>query len=93
MEVTEKERQEILERYFNEDRSRLKEIPSKLKRKLVILEELIKQFEAGKSYSEQEVNQVLQTFNEDYALIRRLLVEQKYMNRTKDGKCYWVETE
>jgi hypothetical protein len=62
--MTEKERQEILGRYFNEDHSRLIEIPSKLKRKLVVLEELIKRFEKEQSYSKQEVNQVLKTFHE-----------------------------
>lgn len=91
MEIPEVERKKVLDGYFNKAGTRLIDFPRKLKRKLIILDELIKQFDKKKMYSEQEVNKLLKQFYDDYTLIRRLFVEYNYMGRTKNGYEYWVK--
>lgn len=47
-------------------------------------------FEDGKKYSEQEVNEILRPIYEDYMTIRRYLIMYGFMERTKDGRQYWL---
>ncbi len=65
--------------------------PSKRSLQLVALDYLASKFEAGKVYSEKDVNALLNqyhTFN-DVALLRRELYERGLLNRAKDGSEYW----
>jgi hypothetical protein len=87
--VTEAERKEILARYFEGDR--LKELPAREKRKLVVLERLAKSFEAGRRYSEKEVNETILRFHADCAAIRRYLVYYGFMDREPGGGDYWLK--
>ncbi|MDR1687359.1 MAG: DUF2087 domain-containing protein [Clostridiales bacterium] len=64
---------------------------NKDKKRLFILETIIKQFEKGKKYTEKEINTVLKGIYTDYAILRRCLIEQGLMERTDDGKEYWVK--
>jgi hypothetical protein len=70
---------------------RLTQWPSKRTVQQVALDYLATKFEAGKVYSEKEVNTLLNqlhTFN-DAALLRRELHERGLLNRAKDGSEYW----
>lgn len=53
---------------------RLKTIPAQRKKREVILRYLAAQFEPGRVYSEKEVNQMLVTYHDDVATLRRELV-------------------
>ncbi len=58
---------------------------------ILVAEMLAEKFEAGKKYSEVEVNELLNqhhTFN-DPATLRRLLFGSKLLGRTLDGREYW----
>jgi len=66
---------------------RLVQIPAQLKKRQIILEEILKEFEPGKKYSEHEVNQVLLEFHEDVATLRRAMIGEGYMQRDKG--IYW----
>jgi hypothetical protein len=70
---------------------RLKAFSPKEKKKIVILREISGQFERGVKYSEKEINSVLKPIYEDYATIRRYLIEYGFMERTKDCKEYWIK--
>lgn len=70
---------------------KLKSFSPKEKKKLVILKKLSEQFEPGKQYSEKEVNVVLQSVYEDYATLRRYLIEYGFMERTNDCNMYWLK--
>ena len=63
------------------------------KKKLAsMLEFLAEKFVAGKKYSEMEVNEILNqhhSFN-DPATLRRLMFGSRLINRTLDGKSYWL---
>lgn len=87
--LTEKEQQTILASYFTPTGA-LKEIPSKEKRKIVVLREIAKQFKPEKQYSETEINRILKRIHEDYPYLRRLLIEYGFLERTRDGRLYWV---
>ena len=55
----------------------------------IILRHIVKIFEPGRSYSEKEVNELLQRYNEDSATLRRELVGYKLMQREGGGGKYW----
>ncbi|MBI5666703.1 MAG: DUF2087 domain-containing protein [Chloroflexi bacterium] len=65
--------------------------PSKRSIQLQVLDYLAAQFEAGRDYSEREVNALLNQFHtfEDGALLRRELFERGLLNRERDGSRYW----
>lgn len=89
--VTPDEERKILETCFVSLKPPvLKVFPPKQKRKLVILRVIAREFEAGRRYSEKEVNAVLKPIFADYATIRRYLLEYGFMDRTLGGKEYWL---
>ena len=60
---------------------RLKTIPAQRKKKDIVVRYLAQQFDAGRTYTEQEVNFKLLDFHEDYATLRREMVDGKLMRR------------
>lgn len=80
MHVTETERAEILKNFFTAD-GRLKTIPAQRKKRLVVLEKMASGFELNKVYSEKEVSMYLRRFHEDYATLRRELIDCRFMYR------------
>lgn len=63
--------------------TRLTQFPNREKRWLVILRWLVTLFEPGVRYSEKEVNAILTRVHEDYALMRRDLIEYGFMRRAR----------
>lgn len=89
--VTEQEREHILQTFFlSLDPLKLQAFSPKEKKKVVILMKIAEQFEQGKQYSEKEVNQILASVYNDFATLRRYLIDYGFMKRTKDGKKYWL---
>ncbi len=89
--ITLQEKEQIIEAFFSStDPLVLKTFTSKEKKKVVILGKIAEQFEAGRKYSEKEVNEILKPIYEDYTEIRRYLIMYGYMERTKDGTGYWL---
>lgn len=72
---------------------RLRQIPAKEKKLLVIIKWLAIQFEPDRTYTEREVNAVITRFHDDYATLRRSLVSYGYMRRERGGGQYWVTPE
>ena len=79
------EEQSILSRFFRGER--LAEIPSQRAKRLVILERLALDFEPGRRYAEPEVNELLQRYHDDYAALRRYLVDEGFLDRSAGE--YW----
>jgi hypothetical protein len=75
-----------LRAYLSLDGS-LKAIPTQNKKLMVILNHLVKNFEPGVKYPENQVNQILRHFHEDTAAIRRYMVDNKLLSREKG--IYW----
>jgi hypothetical protein len=71
----------------------LKTIPAKEKKKYILLCIIIHQFTKDRIYTEKEVNLILKPIAEDYVLIRRYLIDYKFLSRTTDGKEYWLNVD
>ncbi len=75
----------VFKNYFKGER--LVQIPVNEKKWIVILDWFAAKFEMGVEYPEKQVNEIIKQHHEDYATIRRDLIERRYMKR-KDG-IYW----
>ena len=65
----------------------LTSIPTKIRKRLVVLDRLSQEFEPGEKHAESEVNNRLRAFHPDVAALRRYLVEEGFLDRA-DG-FYW----
>jgi hypothetical protein len=76
---------------FLDDEGKVKIWPSKMKKKLAVLEYIADKFEPGKDYTEKEVNAIINEWHTfgDYFILRRGMADYKLLNRTKDGSRYW----
>ncbi|MBA2873877.1 DUF2087 domain-containing protein [Thermaerobacillus caldiproteolyticus] len=74
------ERQKVIENFFTTD-GRLKNIPAQRKKKLIVLEHMLKGLQKGKKYEEKELNEYIKKFHDDYATIRREFIINNYMYR------------
>ena len=88
--TTDKEKNDVLKNYMDENKA-LKSYPAKEKKKIIVLAEIAKNFSKGKTYSEKEINRALKRIYEDYATIRRALIEYGFLERTNDCSSYWVK--
>lgn len=88
--ITDKEKEDTIKTYMD-DTGALKTYPSKEKKKIIVLEEICKNFSKGKTYSEKEINRILKRIYEDYVTIRRSLIEYGFIERTNDCNSYWVK--
>jgi hypothetical protein len=66
---------------------RLVIMPSKRSKLLLVLDHIAQDFELGRTYPESEVNQVLERYHDDYAAMRRYLVDEAFM--TRESGVYW----
>jgi hypothetical protein len=78
--------QRVLQNFLTDD-GRLRTIPSKRSKLLVVLDRLAQEFEPGRTYPEAEVNEILLRFHPDFAALRRYLVENDFM--TREDNVYW----
>ena len=74
-------------RNFLSAEGRLRTIPTKHSKLLVVLDHLAQAFEPGRRYPESEVNDVLGRAHPDHAALRRYLVENGFM--TREDSVYW----
>ena len=92
--ITQKEKDEVLSRYFDESGAlRIKNFPVKEKKKIIILQRLMDNFQPGRSYTEAEVNGILGRYYEDFVTVRRYLIQYGFMARDKTGENYRVNLQ
>lgn len=65
---------------FLED-GRLKAIPSQHKKREAVLRYLVLRFEPERMYEEREVNEIIKPLHDDYASLRRYLIDEGYLKR------------
>jgi len=91
--ITQSERDDVLSRYFGPDNKlKIKNFPAKEKRKIIIMQKLIQDFEQGKNYTEKEVNALLKQYYEDYVSVRRCMVQYGFLDRDEMGTRYWIKS-
>jgi len=78
---------------FLDEQGRLTALPVKQGKKQLAIAYLAGKFEAGKRYSEKEVNALLKEWHTfgDPATLRRELYNRFFLNREPDGSAYWLE--
>ncbi|WP_199615185.1 DUF2087 domain-containing protein [Paenibacillus alkalitolerans] len=79
----EKLRDSVLKNFFTDD-GKLKQIPSQLKKKLIVFEYIVQNLEVGKKYKEKEINDFIKNYHHDFATIRREFIMHHYMFREKE---------
>ena len=73
---------------FVTSEGRIKAFPVQLKKMEVLLKFAAKSFELEIRYTEKQVNEILKSYNEDFATLRRELIDAKYLAR--DHGEYWL---
>ncbi|WP_261130236.1 DUF2087 domain-containing protein [Bacillus sp. Marseille-Q3570] len=90
--ITTKEREKVLSTYFKKGPDGpITHFPSKEKRKIIVLQHIIRKFDPERVYTEMEVNEVLKPVIDDYVTVRRYLIEYGFLDRNKDCSEYWVK--
>jgi hypothetical protein len=79
--MTDDERK-VLDRFFSG--TTLTQIPTDRPKRLIVLERIALEFDLGRRYDEAEVDEVLHTFHLDVAALRRHLVDERLLSRTRD---------
>jgi hypothetical protein len=74
-------------RVFLDECGRLRAMPAKWSKRLVVLDYVAQLFEPGVRYSEADVSAMLRALHPDYAMLRRYLVDEGFLER-EDG-IYW----
>lgn len=68
-------RRKVEESFFQY--GKLVSIPAQRKKKRICLEKIARAFEPGRVYQEQEVNEIITGFHEDYCTLRRDMISEK----------------
>lgn len=78
--MTKQQKDAIIQNFLNSDGT-LQHLPSKLKKKILVLAYLIDSLEPNRIYSEHEINLYIRQYHEDYATIRREWVMHHFIYR------------
>lgn len=78
---------------FLDDKLRVKIWPAKIEMKIEILRYISTKFEDSRFYTEKEVNEIIEAWHTfgDYFMIRRGLIDYRFLTRTRNGSKYWKE--
>jgi hypothetical protein len=83
--AVDEEEEAVLRSYFRA--GRLREIPARRSKRMIVLTRLALEFEPGVRYPEREVNEILKRFHADHASLRRHLVDEGFLSRERG--VYW----
>ena len=81
----EKYKKEVLSAFFKY--GRLTQIPTQRNKREIVLAEIAKDFELGRTYDEGEVNEIIHKYHEDHCTIRREMIACGLMQR--EHETYW----
>jgi len=76
----------VLDTFLGID-GRLRSIPRRRAKRLVVLDHIAQSFEPGQTYPERQVDAVLSDFHPDHAALRRYLVDDGFL--TREANVYW----
>ncbi|MDR0855924.1 MAG: DUF2087 domain-containing protein [Clostridiales bacterium] len=85
----------LLLKHYLDAEGRLLRYPSRQKYKVPALFYLAGKFDPERSYTEKEINAVLNLWHvfNDAAMLRRDLFDRRFLGREPDGSRYWLEKE
>jgi DNA-binding HxlR family transcriptional regulator len=82
-----KYRQSVIDTFF--EYGRLKNLPAQRKKREVVLSHILSALEKKDSYTEQEINEHIKQFHDDYCFLRREMISFGMM--TRDHETYFVK--
>ncbi|UTR10757.1 metalloregulator ArsR/SmtB family transcription factor [Evansella sp. LMS18] len=83
-EYKEEEKLKVLNNFVQQN-GKLKSLPAQHKKRIIILEHLVKGLEIGRTYTEPEINEHIMQYYDDYATVRREFIMNQFMFR-QDGQ-------
>jgi len=84
--------EEVKIKYFKNDK--LMMIPKKEKNKLLVLQLVLEMLkDKSLEFTEKELNEAIKEIYPDYSLIRRYLVDYKFLERDNYGRMYKIVGE
>ena len=84
--------EEIKVKYFKE--GKLMTIPKKEKNKILVLQVVLEMLkDKSLEFTETELNEAIKEIYSDYSLIRRYLVDYKFLERDNYGRMYKIVGE
>ena len=72
---------------FLDTDGRLFTLPAKRTKRLLVLDHVVQAFEPGRTYAEKEVNAIVGRLHDDFAALRRALVDEGFL--TRENNVYW----
>lgn len=81
----EKYETEVLSHFFKY--GKLTQIPTQRKKREIILRKIAEEFQSGRKYTENEVNEIIHRFHDDHCTIRREMIACGIMAR--ENEIYW----
>lgn len=87
-----KTKKEVNMSAFLDKDGKIKQWPASSRAKTAVVGYLAGKFEKGRSYNEKEVNEIIKAWHTfgDYFILRRSLIDYKFLERTPNGAEYWV---
>ena len=86
VDTEEKYKKEVISHFFKD--GKLTQLPTQRKKREIILCESAKQFDRGRKYNENEVNDIIHKFYDDHCTLRREMIACGIMSREKET--YWL---
>ena len=84
--------EEVKIKYFKNDK--LMMIPKKEKNKILVLQVVLEMLkDKSLEFTEKELNEAIKEIYSDYSLIRRYLVDYKFLERDNYGRMYKIVGE
>ncbi|WP_042161202.1 metalloregulator ArsR/SmtB family transcription factor [Paenibacillus gorillae] len=73
-------KESVIKNFFTSN-GKIRSIPVQLKKKLIVLENLVSRLDKGHKYSEKEINAFIMNYHDDFATIRREFIMHQFMFR------------
>lgn len=91
--INEKKIERILDTAFSSREPLiLNEMPVKYEKQKLVMEVIADAFPLDMKFTEPELNERLEAIHPDYASLRRMLIDFRLFDRTRDGCTYWRVT-
>ncbi|MEK4509567.1 DUF2087 domain-containing protein [Paenibacillus anaericanus] len=85
MNIQQQRLKESVSKNFFTSEGKLKHLPAQLKKKLIVLQQLVSALEPNHPYTEKEINEFIKQYHDDYATIRREFIMHQYMIRDREN--------
>ena len=91
--INEKKIERILDTAFSSREPLiLSEMPAKYAKQKLVMEIIAAAFPLDMKFTETELNDRLEAIHPDFASLRRMLIDFRLFDRTRDGRTYWRVT-